>query len=183
MSAALLANIGLIILLLYSLIQFALTARNIEDDRRVRERRLGRLEEELGHATAAANDAKATAEGSAREVAGLEEAVATLRATRAEADAKLRELQSAPRRRLIVPDKTVLVHGRLWEVTVVPAANSVAANTDGADPAGLIEGAQVGAQVYLFGATTDRDARFRAEQRFPTSLGYRVQKVERFKRG
>ncbi|ASG19743.1 hypothetical protein [Nitrospirillum viridazoti] len=179
MSAALLANIGLIILLLYSLIQFALTAHTIEDDRRVRERRLGRLEEELGHATAAANDAKATAEGSAREVAGLEEAVATLRATRAEADAKLRELQSAPRRRLIVPDKTVLVHGRLWEVTVVPAANSVAANTDGADAASVIEGAQ----VYLFGATTDRDARFRAEQRFPTSLGYRVQKVERFKRG
>ncbi|MEC4594989.1 MULTISPECIES: hypothetical protein [Nitrospirillum] len=179
MSAALLANIGLIILLLYSLIQFALTARNIEDDRRVRERRLGRLEEELGHVTAAANEAKATAEGSAREVAGLEEAVATLRATRAEADAKLRELQSASRRRLIVPDKTVLVHGRLWEVTVVPAANSVAANTDGADAAGVSEGAQ----VYLFGATTDRDARFRAEQRFPTSLGYRVQKVERFKRG
>jgi hypothetical protein len=170
MSAALLANIGLIILLLYSLIQFALTARNIEDDRRVRERRLGRLEEELGHATAAANDAKATAEGSAREVAGLEEALAALRATRAEADAKLRELQSAPRRRLIVPDKTVLVHGRLWEVTVAQAANS-----DGA--------AAEGAQVHLFGATTDRDARFRAEQRFPTSLGYRVQKVERFKRG
>ncbi|MEA1677221.1 hypothetical protein [Nitrospirillum sp. BR 11163] len=179
MSAALLANIGLIILLLYSLIQFALTARNIEDDRRLRERRLGRLEEELGHATAAANEAKATAEGSAREVAGLEEVVATLRATRAEADAKLRELQSAPRRRLIVPDKTVLVHGRLWEVTVVPAANSVAANAAGTDAGGEVEGAQ----VHLFGATTDRDARFRAEQRFPTSLGYRVQKVERFKRG
>ncbi|WP_044558544.1 hypothetical protein [Azospirillum sp. B4] len=167
MSGALLANIGLIVLLMYSLIQFTLTARSIEDDRRLRERRLGRLEEELGHVTAAANDAKATAEGSAREVATLEEAVAALRVVRAEADAKLRDLQSAPRRRITVPDKAVLVHGRLWEVTVVQAAN------DG-DTSG---------RLYLFGATTDRDARFRAEQRFPTSLGFRVQKVERFKRG
>ncbi|MEE3625876.1 hypothetical protein UCD39_18120 [Nitrospirillum sp. BR 11752] len=178
MSAALLANIGLIVLLMYSLIQFTLTARSIEEDRRTRERRLGRLEEELGHATAAANDAKATAEGSAREAAALEEAVAELRAVRAEADAKLRELQSAPRRRLIVPDKAVLVHGRLWEVTVVPVAGTAANGAEAETPAG-----DNGARVYLLGATTDRDARFRAEQRFPTGLGYRVQKVERFKRG
>ncbi|MBB6254027.1 hypothetical protein [Nitrospirillum iridis] len=167
MSGALLANIGLIVLLFYSLIQFTLTARAIEDDRRLRERRLGRLEEELGHVTAAANDAKATAEGSAREVATLEEALAVLRTTRAEAEAKLRELQSAPRRRITVPDKAVLVHGRLWEVTVGQAG------TEG----------DVATRPYLFGATTDRDARFRAEQRFPTGLGFRVQKVERFRRG
>ncbi|MDE1149366.1 MAG: hypothetical protein PW843_22660 [Azospirillaceae bacterium] len=164
MSGALLANLGLIALLLYSLIQFILSARAIDQDRQARERRLARLEEELGHANAAVTQARAAADGSARQAGDLEGALETLRAAWTEIDARLRALQAAPRRRITLLDKAVLVHGRLWEV-------AVGGNMDGA------------ARLYLFAAATDRDARFRAEQRFPASLGFRVQRVDRFKRG
>ncbi|WP_119677381.1 hypothetical protein [Indioceanicola profundi] len=94
-----------------------------------------------------------------------------------EAEVQLQTALDVPKQRLFVFDKSTLIHGRLWEVTV---ANPDLTSTAGGGSPTAQEWAM--GRICLVGSATERDARHRAESRFPSSQGYRIIKVERFRR-
>ncbi|HYE48659.1 MAG TPA: hypothetical protein VEB20_03640 [Azospirillaceae bacterium] len=169
-------NIALTVLMIASIIQAGLSIRRMGDDRDSRTRRLMRLEEENGRLEAGCDAMKEMVDKAAAQLREIEEATAELKAVRDEVDLELKRLAEAPRQRLFVHDKAALAHGKLWEVQI--ANDGFLRQIPTTPPA---EEWAIG-RTCLIGAATDRDARQRADARFPASLGFRILKVDRFRR-
>jgi len=172
-----LIQVGLVLVMLASIAYAAAVMRKIEGDVGQYQRDLRLAEEENQRLGVACNTLRTLNAQVDEELAKIRMDIAELAETRAGVETELATLEEAPKQRLFMLDRATLAHGKLWEVTV--------ANAGGAAVALPAETAMEWAngRTYIVPGTTDRDARFRVEPRFLPSLGYRVTKVERFRRG
>lgn len=173
-----LLNIFFLLLFMVCMAYLAAGLRRMESDMAGNRRDLDRLEREereLNGAIGTLQEMIGQEEAKVAEVVGELDRLAN---QKEEAEVHLQAALDAPRQRLFVLDKATLIHGRLWEVTVANAGLAPAA-------AGGPPTAQEWAagRICLIGSATDRDARHRTESRFPSSQGYRIMSIERFRRG
>lgn len=171
-----LIQVGLILLMLVSIAYAAAVMRRIESDVAEYQRNLRAVEEDKHKLEVACNTLRSLCDQVDGELAKVRADIAELVDGRAQAEAEIAALGEAPKQRLFMFDRATLGHGKLWEVTIVNAGGS-----DTLIPAeSAVEWA--GGRTYIVPGTTDRDAKFRAEPKFLQSLGYRIMKVERFRR-
>jgi hypothetical protein len=177
--SATMINVGLILFLVLAILQVALSLRKMEQDGRQRRVQLVKLEADQERLNRATEDFRYLMERTEKELQQQAQEIEKAKTEREAGDVELKRIQAMPKERLIVADKTTLQHPKLWEVEVVndqlirqATPNSMAA----------AEAWQRG-RICLIGASTDRDARHRGESKYPPSLGYRIHRVHRFRRG
>ncbi|OYQ35832.1 hypothetical protein CHU95_06050 [Niveispirillum lacus] len=170
-----LIQVGLILLTLVSIAYAAAVMRRIEMDVAEYQRNLRAVEEDQHKLEVACNTLRALCTQVEGDVAKTRSEVTELVDSRAQIEAEIMALSDAPKQRLFMFDRATLGHGKLWEVTITNAGGSAPIPADAA-----VEWAN--GRTYIIPGTTDRDAKFRAEPRFLPSMGYRIMKVERFRR-
>lgn len=170
-----LIQVGLILLMLVSIAYAAAVMRRIESDVAEYQRNLRAVEEDQHKLEVACNTLRSLCGQVEGELAKIRADVSELTDGRAQIEAEIMALAEAPKQRMFMFDRATLGHGKLWEVTIVNAGGSAAIPADAA-----VEWAN--GRTYIVPGTTDRDAKFRAEPKFPSSMGYRIMKVERFRR-
>lgn len=172
-----LIQVGLVLLMLVSVAYAAAVMRKIETDVGQYQRDLRTVEEEHHRLDVACNTLRTLIAQVEDELSKGRASLGELVAAREQVEAEILALAEAPKQRLFMLDRAALAYGRLWEVTVVNAGGS------GAPPPSETAVEWANGRTYIIPGTTDRDARSRAEPRFPPSQGYRIMKVERFRRG
>lgn len=171
-----LLQVGIVLVVLVSIAYAAAVMRRIETDVGEYQRDLRAVEEDRHKLDVACNTLKGLCNQVGEELAHIRADVTELTHARAQIELEINTLAEAPKQRLYMMDRTTLGHGKLWEVTVT--------NNGGPDSGIPADQAMEWGQgrTYIVPGTTDRDAKFRAEPRFSPSLGYRISKVERFRR-
>ncbi|MFV3074684.1 hypothetical protein [Niveispirillum fermenti] len=172
-----LIQVGLVLLMLVSVAYAAAVMRKIETDVGQYQRDLRTVEEEHHRLDVACNTLRTLIAQVEDELSKGRAGLGELVAAREQVEAEILALAEAPKQRLFMLDRATLAYGRLWEVTVVNAGGT------GAPLPSETAVEWANGRTYIIPGTTDRDARYRAEPRFPPSLGYRIMKVERFRRG
>lgn len=167
-----LIHVGFILLILVSIAYAAAVMRKIESDVSQHQRDLRTVGEEHHQLDVACNTLRDLLAQTGEELARAQAEVVMLADQKAEQEAALQALEQAPKQRLFLVDRAALAQAKLWEVSIV--------NGTGAPPATSVEWAA--GRIYLIPGATDRDARYRAEPRFPSGQGYRILKIERFRR-
>lgn len=171
-----LTQVAFILLMLVSIAYAAAVMRKIESDVGQYQRDLRAVEEDHHRLDVACNTLRTLNAQVEEDLTRGRTELAQLQDAKAEVDAELAALEEAPKQRLFMLDRAALGHAKLWEVTVTNAGGSGAllpAET-------AMEWAN--GRVYIIQGTTDRDAKLRADPRFLASMGYRIMKVERFRR-
>ncbi len=169
-------NIVLLLVLILSLVQFAVLLRKMEADRVERTRTLSRLEEDHTRMKAVCDGMGTVMKQAEETLAEANKELDKLKELREVAELELKALEEQPKQRLFVFDKNTIVHAKLWEVTV---SNDQLIKAPKPGPTAQEWAA---GRICVVGAATDRDARQRVESRFATSLGYRVVGVKRFRK-
>lgn len=176
-------NLILLLLFVLSLVQFAAILRRMERDQADRRRAAARLEAEhlaLKEACEGVQQQQAQADAA---IVEAEAELTRLKELREDADAECKAAQDAPKQRLLLIDRSAIIHQRLWEVALVNDGHARGSLRVG-PPLPPQQAAEWAAgRVCLIGAATERDARHRTETRFPSSQGYRIIGVQRFRRG
>ncbi|MQP64097.1 hypothetical protein GE253_01940 [Niveispirillum sp. SYP-B3756] len=170
-------HVGLILLILVSITYAAAVLRKIEGDVVQHQRDMRTLEEEHHQLEVACNTLGELLSQVGDELASAQAEVMRLSDEKAQQEAALAALEEAPKQRLFLVDRSTLTQAKLWEVTIL---NGGAGNGPGVPVATSMEWAA--GRTYLIAGATDRDARYRAEPRFPSGQGYRIAKIERFRR-
>jgi uncharacterized protein YgbK (DUF1537 family) len=165
-------HVGLILLILVSLAYAAAVMRKIEADVAQHQRDMRAVAEEHHQLEVACATLGDLLSQVGDELARAQAEVMRLTDEKAQQEADLAALEEAPKQRLFLVDRATLAQAKLWEVTLV--------NGNGAPPSTSLEWAA--GRTYLVAGATDRDARYRAEPRFPSGQGYRITKIERFRR-
>ena len=171
-----LTQVAFILLMLVSIAYAAAVMRKIESDVGQYQRDLRTVEEEHHRLDVACNTLRTLNTQVEEELAKGRADLAQLQDAKAQIDAELAALAEAPKQRLFMLDRATLGHGKLWEITVTNASGSAS----GLPAETSMEWAN--GRVYIIPGTTDRDAKMRAEPRFLASMGFRIMKVERFRR-
>ena len=169
-------QVGVILVVLVSVAYAAAVMRRIEGDVGQYQRDLRAVEEDQHKLDVACNALRTLCNQVGEELAHIRADINELTHARAQIEMEINTLAEAPKQRLYMMDRATLGHGKLWEVTVT---------NNGGDGSGIpVDQAMEWAQgrTYIVPGTTDRDAKFRAEPRFLPSLGFRITKVERFRR-
>lgn len=171
-----LIQVGIILVVLVSIAYAAAVMRRIELDVADYQRNLRAVEEDQHKLDVACNTLRGLCNQVGEELAKLRADITELNEARAGVEAEINALSEATKQRLYMFDRATLGHGKLWEVTIT--------NTGGAESGISTDSAVEWAngRTYIVPGTTDRDAKFRAEPKFLPSLGYRIMKVERFRR-
>lgn len=171
-----LIQVGVILVVLVSVAYAAAVMRRIEADVAQYQRDLRAVEEDKHKLEVACNTLRDLCTQVGEEMAKLRADIAETVDARAHLEAEINALSEAPKQRLYMFDRATIGHGKLWEVLIT--------NTGGAE--GGIAGDQAmewaNGRTYIVPGTTDRDAKFRAEPKFLPSMGYRIMKIERFRR-
>lgn len=170
-----LIQVGLILLMLVSIAYAAAVMRRIELDVVEYQRNLRAVEEDHHKLDVACNTLRSLCTQVETDVAKIRADITELADSRAQVEAEIMALSEAPKQRLFMFDRATLGHGKLWEVTITNAGGGAPIPADAA-----VEWAN--GRTYIVPGTTDRDAKFRAEPKFLPSMGYRIMKVERFRR-
>lgn len=171
-----LIQVGLVLLMLVSIAYAAAVMRRIESDVAEYQRNLRAVEEDQHKLEVACNTLRSLCGQVEGELSKMRADIAELVDARAQIEVEIAALGEAPKQRLFMFDRTTLGHGKLWEVTIANAGGP--GTIIPADSA--VEWAN--GRTYIVPGTTDRDAKFRAEPKFLQSMGYRIMKVERFRR-
>ncbi len=174
-----LIQVGLILLMLVSIAYAAAVMRRIELDVVEYQRNLRAVEEDHHKLDVACNTLRSLCTQVEGEVAKIRADITELADNRAQLEAEIMALSEAPKQRLFMFDRATLGHGKLWEVTITNGSGG----GGGAAPIpadAAVEWAN--GRTYIIPGTTDRDAKFRAEPKFPPTMGYRIMKIERFRR-
>lgn len=171
-----LIQVGMILLMLVSIAYAAAVMRRIEADVIEFQRNLRAVEEDRHKLEVACTTLRTLGAQVDEEHGKIKADLAQLADSRAQVEAELAALADAPKQRLYMFDRSTLGHGKLWEVTITNAGGP----ESGISADAAVEWAN--GRTYIVPGTTDRDARFRAEPRFLQSMGFRVMKVERFRR-
>lgn len=169
-------NIVLLLILILSLVQFAVLLRRMEADKAERTRMLSRLEEDHGRMKAVCDGMGELMKQAGQALTEAGKELERLKDAREVAELELKAQEELPKQRLFVIDKNTIVHAKLWEVTVV---NDQFAKVPKPGPTAQEWAA---GRICLVGAATDRDARQRVESRFSTALGFRIERVQRFRK-
>lgn len=171
-----LIQVGVILVVMVSIAYAAAVMRRIEGDVAQYQRDLRAVEEDQHKLEVACNTLRGLCNQVGEELGKLRADIAEVTDARAVLEAEIQALSEAPKQRLYMFDRATIGHGKLWEVMIT--------NTGGAESG--IAGDQAmewaNGRTYIVPGTTDRDAKFRAEPRFLPSLGYRIMKIERFRR-
>lgn len=171
-----LIQVGVILVVMVSIAYAAAVMRRIEGDVAQYQRDLRAVEEDQHKLEVACNTLRGLCNQVGEELGKLRADIAEVTDARAVLEAEIQALSEAPKQRLYMFDRATIGHGKLWEVVIT--------NTGGAESG--IAGDQAmewaNGRTYIVPGTTDRDAKFRAEPRFLPSLGYRIMKIERFRR-
>lgn len=170
-------HVGLILLILVSIAYAAAVLRKIEADVAHHQRDMRTVEEERHQLEVACQTLGDLLSQVGEELASAQAEVMRLADEKAQQEAALAALDQAPKQRLFLVDRATLTQAKLWEVMIV---NGGSANGAVPPPATSMEWAA--GRTYLIAGATDRDARYRAEPRFPSGQGYRIAKIERFRR-
>lgn len=170
-------NIVLLLVLILSLVQFAVLLRRMEADKAERTRTLSRLEEDHNRMKAVCDGMGTMMKQAEDSVAEAQKELDKLKEAREAAELEVKALEEQPKQRLFVLEKGTIVHAKLWEVSVV--------NDQLIRASKPVPTAQewAGGRVCVVGAATERDARVRVESRFPVSLGFKITGVRRFRKG
>lgn len=171
-----LTQVAFILLMLVSIAYAAAVMRKIESDVSQYQRDLRTVEEDHHRLDVACNTLRTLNVQVEEDLARGRAELAQLQDAKAEIDAELAALEEMPKQRLFMLDRATLGHGKLWEVTITNAGGP-----------GVVLPAETAMEwangrVYIIPGTTDRDAKLRADPRFLASMGYRIMKVERFRR-
>lgn len=171
-----LIQVGVILVVMVSIAYAAAVMRRIEGDVAQYQRDLRAVEEDQHKLEVACNTLRGLCNQVGEELGKLRADIAEVTDARAQLEAEIQALSEAPKQRLYMFDRATIGHGKLWEVVIT--------NTGGAESG--IAGDQAmewaNGRTYIVPGTTDRDAKFRAEPKFLPSLGYRIMKIERFRR-
>lgn len=171
-----LIQVGVILVVLVSVAYAAAVMRRIEGDVAQYQRDLRAVEEDQHKLQVACNTLHGLCNQVGEEMAKLRADIGEIVNARAHLEAEINALSEAPKQRLYMFDRATIGHGKLWEVLIT--------NIGGAESG--ITGDQAmewaNGRTYIVPGTTDRDAKFRAEPKFLPSLGYRIMKIERFRR-
>lgn len=171
-----LIQVGVILVVMVSIAYAAAVMRRIEGDVAQYQRDLRAVEEDQHKLEVACNTLRGLCNQVGEELGKLRADIAEVTDARAVLEAEIQALSEAPKQRLYMFDRATIGHGKLWEVVIT--------NTGGAESG--IAGDQAmewaNGRTYIVPGTTDRDAKFRAEPKFLPSLGYRIMKIERFRR-
>ncbi|MBJ7416127.1 MAG: hypothetical protein JHC88_11870 [Niveispirillum sp.] len=171
-----LLQVGVILVVLVSIAYAAAVMRRIESDVVQYQRDLRAVEEDQHKLEVACNTLRGLCTQVGEEMAKLRADITEVTDARAQLEAEINALSEAPKQRLYMFDKGTIGHGKLWEVLITNAGGSE--SSVAGDQA--VEWAN--GRTYIVPGTTDRDAKFRAEPKFLPSMGYRIMKVERFRR-
>lgn len=169
-------QVGVILVVLVSIAYAAAVMRRIESDVAQYQRDLRAVEEDQHKLEVACNTLRGLCNQVGEELGKLRADISEVMDARAQLEAEINALSEAPKQRLYMFDRATIGHGKLWEV-LITNANGAEGGT-GSDQA--VEWAN--GRTYIVPGTTDRDAKFRAEPKFLPSMGYRIMKVERFRR-
>lgn len=170
-------NIVLLLVLILSLVQFAVLLRKMETDKVERARTQSRLEEDHSRMKSVVDGMATLMKQAEDSLAEITQDIEKLKDAREAAEVELKALEEKPKQRMFVIDKNTIVHAKLWEVSVMNDQLIKGSKP----PPGTQEWA-VG-RICLIGAATERDARQRVESRFATSLGYKITGLKRFRKG
>lgn len=168
---------GLMLLVLVCVAYGAAVMRKIEQDVAEYQRSLHTVQEEQSRLDVACKTLNTLIHQVQDELDKARQAANQVATAKAEAEAELSALSDAPKQRIYMFDRATLGHAKLWELVVANAENI----NQSMPPDMGMEWAT--GRTYILPGTTDRDARSRADPRFPSSLGFRITKVERFRRG
>jgi hypothetical protein len=177
--SATVVNVGLILLLVLAVLQVALILRKMETDSRQRRQQMVKLEADQERLSRATEDFRYLLERTEKELQRVAQEIEKAKTERDAGDAEVKRIQGMPKERLIVADKSTIQHPKLWEVEVT---NDQFIRSASGTNIAAAEAWQRG-RICLIGASTERDARHRGESKYPASLGYRINRVHRFRRG
>lgn len=168
-------HLGLLLLTVVSIVFSSAMLRRIEGDVLDYQRDLRLVEEERQRLDVACETLRGLNAQSQEELARAKVELTRLADERIQAEADLAQANEQQKQRLFMIDRSSLGQTRLWEVTILHEGGTV-------PPPAVTAMEWTAGRTYLISGATDRDARHRAVSRFPVASGYRVMKVERFRR-
>ncbi|WP_029013684.1 hypothetical protein [Niveispirillum irakense] len=168
-------QLGLFLLIVIAIVFSAALMRRIEGDVMDYQRDLRLVEEERQRLDVACETLRGLNAQSQEELGRAKAELARLADETIQAEADLAQANEQPKQRLFMIDRSSLGQTRLWEVTIAQEGGT-------APPSGAVAMDWAAGRTYLISGATDRDARHRAASRFSAASGYRLIKVERFRR-